>query len=210
MNVNWQEYLDGSLGPEEMEMARALLAQDAGARKSLEHLKAFRKEVRRACLSEPVPLKRLEESMRGLRSRTRASGRMWTWAIAAAAAIAVAFFTARREPRQVELANLTSFESAGRWLRDDTAAEIPTMRFENARLVMAERGPDWGCYCMVMEGRLVHVRIGEEAILPGSGVVRGGRRFVVADHVSWRKGSLTFRVYGGTEELRWKIALRLA
>ncbi len=218
--VDWQAYLDGSLSGTDREAAESMLAEDPGARAELEGLKAFRTAIRLAA-SEEAPIGALEGALQRTvfgASETKAprTRRIWAWPVAAAAAAAILFFLFRGPTiSSGEIGSLATADAvaAARWAKDRVGIASPAVSLAGmGRLELVHCGRGWACFDYVVDGQRFHLYVtpakGDWAGCEEREV--GGRRYYVGDDVGWTAGTLAFRVKGGTEELRLRIAEQAA
>ena len=101
--IDWQAYLDGSLTPEEYEIAEQQLQSDPAAQRSVAGLREFRDSIKSASLADPVPTDRLQ---RGLSDMVKANKTPWfsrpsvlvPTAVAACVVTGIAIFSTPTSP----------------------------------------------------------------------------------------------------------------
>lgn len=162
MRIDWQMYEDGELGPE----AEEALRNDPSARAELEGLRAFKRAVREAALTEPVPVRSMEEklgSLVGRRPTTR-------WQVRAAAAIAALLLMGLvyggasvlmwANPAIEQRAGFNTLPTAIDWAVD--RSDIPVPQFTETGVgtfTSAHAARGWACFDFLVNGKTAHVLV---------------------------------------------------
>lgn len=215
MSVNWQAYLDGSLGREERRAAEEALANSQSARNQLENLIAFRGEIRRSALEAEVPIASLQGMLReiGKKPVTRKPRLRAGFVLVAAVALLAALYISLL-PRPVPDTNIAtnSPAEAARWISEQTGLKANAQAISSGKLIMAEAGDGWGCFCWSVDGQITHVAFRrDDAQIRGlSRKMRGGREYFVGKGIGFHSGGLTYYVHGGREETRWKVVQEIS
>lgn len=220
MKIDWQMYEDGLLEPEEMRKAEEALASDEGARKELEGLREFRRVVRTSALREPVPHGRLRAILRNVigRKHRQAWRRYGAVAAIAAAAAALAFFVIGLFPSDAEKETYQAIDSpllAQSWANERSGLNLPAIELASlGRMEGVHSKGSWACYDFMVGGQLVHLYM--EAGQPESScekVVMDGVTYYLPQgtkNVCFSSKGVTFTVFCGDEDLRWKVAKQAA
>jgi hypothetical protein len=213
VRIDWQGYIDQRLSASEMEEAERILASDERARQRVENMRRFRAHVREAVMQEQIPYDRLHRLMDKVvgKPAPRKSFRLGFLVVAVAAMAVLAFFLWPKALGE-DVISTTSPSEAATWINDQTDLGVKPLSVPGGKLVMAERGDDWGCFCIEIDGKLIHVMISKQD-RPVSGLRPksvNGRQFLVGPGVVWKKDNLTYYVHGGDEKTRWKVVNALA
>ncbi len=223
--IDWQAYLDGSLGPEDTARANQLLEVDPRAKSEFEGLKALRDHLSGLAHLEPIPFGRLESGMRSVRRVKRIR---WTLGTAAAAVALTAFglaFTDYHRKRPV---------------RFETSAPLATLCVTNASEVAdfvgshagfscrsfdprpvatvntVSYGAGWVCYLLDANRKSVGLYVrkhdGKLDWLPQ--LSAGGYRYSVCGSeqtpgIGWEQGSFEFFLIGDSSEALARLANEL-
>jgi hypothetical protein len=223
MKIDWQDYEDGMMSPDERMEADRLLAESEEARAELEGLRAFRTAVRRACLAEPVPSARLRRSLsRSVGSRP---SRRWAFpaSLAAAACCAAAAwialspsqdqpaFSAASSPMVAQVAARSPVEAQG-FLSERCGMAMPKVTLAGyGRLEGATAGRDWGCYDFQVQDRKVHIYVRrDDGRLSGRpSLVHNGMPMFEREGVGWNCSGWTYYVIGAPMPILREIAGRV-
>lgn len=214
MNIDWQKYADGLLDPAEMRKADEILRTDDRARKELEGLRSFRKMVRVAALSEPVPHSRLRQILKSVIGKSQSAVWRRTAAFAtlgvgaaAMAFLAFNFFSGQTDPGAEVRKTFTSETKAQKWASGVSGVELPTLQLSSlGSFDSVHCSTGWACFDYYFEGYLIHIYMKMDNVAEGCEVVqRGEQTFFVDDAISFDEKGLTVSVQGGTEDVRWNV-----
>lgn len=213
---DWQAYNDGSLEPEQMQRADAILAEDLNAKAELDGLRNFLREVKNQGLAEPVPSDRLREALKKTirENRTPWHARPTFWVPAGAAAIAILALTFVNPIRpinsyqplpvaaqEIDL-RLSEFqaaapihdpEAAARWANEKTKKPAPVVTFANLSGITfdgAECGFCWMAYKITYKGQQYTVYGRQErdryTDKLPASTCEGGTLYHFKDGIGWR------------------------
>jgi hypothetical protein len=214
-NIDWHAYLDDTLDSQQRAEADRVLALDPQARRRLENMKSFVAEIRRQGLTQEVPLSKLHRGIPS--SKPRFSWpRVLMPSLAGVAAIAIGLTLFNRPgpnaPVQVETYAVQDYQLAAEWMRKGNGIETKPVRLA-ANLVAAERLPHAGCYCVKVDGKIVHLAFhaDPQSVSNLELTKVDGREYMVGgDMVCFKACGLIWMTHGATEEIRWKIAKEAA
>jgi hypothetical protein len=221
--IDWHAYLDGSLSPEQTQEAEQILRGSPEARRRLENLKTFISEVRRQGLTQEVPLARLHRSIPS--SRRFAWPRLVGPAFAAAAVIGFTYYLANRDPDPIEVRadgpgltkaegiSMASFSQGASWIKEKNGIVTKPISLVSAQLVGCERTPQGGCYCVKVDGQIVHLSFNKRLTSSESLVPKDidGKQFLVGKSMTcFSACGVMWTCSGGTDEARWKVAQEAA
>lgn len=216
MSVNWQAYLDGSLDLDQRHTADELLSRSEDARRQLQTLVDFRRKIKEAGHSAPVPLASLERGLKSIamRPRTAIGRRAWGGALALSAVAMMAALYVWLVPQPIEDTNFAtnSPAEASRWVASKTGMAATPYSIAGGKLIMAEAGNGWGCFCWSVDGEIIHVALRQDdAQIQGlTRQVRNGKEIFVGKAIGFRSGGLTYYVHGGSEKTRWKVVAEIS
>lgn len=171
MKIDWQMYEEGELGPEAMRQAEEALRTDPMAKKELDGLRAFRRNVREAALSVTVPQKRLEKRLGEVVGRVELP--KWRVRLSLAAAVVCAVVLAliavdRLSQPNSLIEERREFQTAGEaveWASEQSM--IPMPMIESAKfgpLDSVHAGRGWACFDYVVSHQIVHVKVSKGAV----------------------------------------------
>jgi hypothetical protein len=216
--INWQEYEDGSMTPEMRKTADELLKTDPKAQEELDGLRSFRKSIRKACLTEPVPEHKLRKILRSIVSPTGSksgSRRLLLPLGAAAAMAAVAWFafgpSITTDPNVERTLMVSNSTEAAAFAAEGAGFAVPpiTLAGLNATLTGTHCKDGFACFDFLVDGALYHVTMqtSPASTDPGTMKRHEGQDFLICPKgVRWEDDSVNFMVMGPDEETRWKIA----
>ncbi len=218
MKIDWQMYEDGLLEPEDMRKAEEALANDEGARKELDGLRAFRKMVRASALREPVPHGKLRSILRDV------IGRQPAWRLYGAVAVAAASMAWLASvvlgpvpggPSDEVYQSFKSPQAAQTWASNRSGLNLPAIQLTSIGQVQGvHSAPEWACFDFMAGDQLVHIFM--QAGDPPTGcetVLMEGREYYVplgSQKVCFTQNGVMFTVNCNDEDLRWRVALRAA
>ncbi len=150
-NWNWFDYVDGRLTQEVHREAEQALATDESLRAKVDQMKAFVHAVKAEGMSQPVPLAELHAKI----PRPKKISHLF-WAVPLAASLLfLGVFTLNRPTHEEH--EFSSYKAAAGWVEERTHFAVPVVQIDGATLVSAERTADSGCYCMLVDGHLIHL-----------------------------------------------------
>ncbi len=206
--VDWYAYLDGTLSADERVIADQTLAEDANAKGQLNEVREFLASIRREGLSEEVPLSRLQAMVP---KQAKVSFPQLAWKPALAAGILMAAIGIARVDRRpaYEALAAKSFTEAAAWIEDRNGIKLARLPQNIGRIIESERTPDSGCFCIQIDGKIVHLRYTkDEAKINGliaqvgsnDGFMSGNGR------VAFRADNLVWIVDGKDSDSVWRVA----
>ena len=217
--IDWQEYEDGSMTPEMRKIADELLKTDPKAQEELEGLRSFRKSIRKACMTEPVPEHKLRKILRSIVAPASGQGfslkrLMLPVGVAAAlAALAWAAFgpSSTIDPSVEQTLVVSNSTEAAAFAAKRAGFDVPpiTLAGLKATLEGTHCKDGFACFDFRVDGVLYHVTMQTSPAGLDDGTVKRheGRDFQICPKgVRWECNEVNFMVMGGNEEMRWKIA----
>lgn len=208
-NVNWHAYLDHSLSTEERDVAEQILAQSPEARARLENLRAFIATVRESSLSEDVPLGALQAQLRSVKPKPSFFRSAWKPTLAACTAVALFATIYFNRPVSEGHIAVQSFDEASRWMQEANGLILPKIQLAGAQLVGSERTKDSGCFCMMIDGKMIHLKYSkdlkcrtgmERCVLEGCDFLKK------PGCAAFEKDGVVWMVEGEDEALIWTVA----
>lgn len=211
--IDWHAYLDGTLEPELRTEADQVLASDPDAQRRLENLKSFVAEIRRQGMTQEVPLARLHRSIPS--SRPRFSWpRILIPSMAGVAALVIGLTVYNRPPASaLESLAVQDYDKAAEWMFEGNGIPTKRVHLASAQLVGSERMPKAGCYCVKVNGELIHLAYSTDfnSAPPMKAETIDGKSYTVgANMVCFKACGLLWMTHGGTEANRWKVAKEAA
>lgn len=222
MKIDWQEFDDGGLDEEAMRQAKEELNRNAAAQSELKGLEAFRRAVRSAGLSQPVPEHRLNLMLKAVCGRRIMP--LWqkglSLAAAAAACVALALFLTNQFGDQSGAVQpATAFATSGDYERDyATVANNPRIFVPHLQLSgLAEYKGFHSCranvsFKLAYQGQEYTLTITpKEKLNPSDRVIKeeGVDLVKSGDSFCWTCPSSTYRLEGGDTPHRAKLAAAL-
>ncbi len=216
--MDWQEFDDGLMNPEEKKKVEDLVQNDSAAEAELMGFRAFRKTVRAKGLEEPVPMRRLDAMLQDVAGRKKPKPLAWRLVpIGAAAVLAIgaAFAYPLLNAAQDNKEKIVAVNDAEQaW---DIASNAMDRPMPNIQLVGLAKigevrcGKDYVCYEIIMNGEPYCLKMTKKPLNRSncSKVIKENATYYESQDVAWSCAmtNLSYQVSGGSKEGRWKIAL---
>jgi hypothetical protein len=219
--IDWQAYLDGSMFDQDRQDADRLLAESERARSELNGLMALRDTVRDAALSAPVPEDQLAAMLTKAVAKPRFSIRRVIYAVApVAAAAAIAWYLLIFDPMRLDRSPTRQIyepnnpRDAAAWVRQRRPFKVPVIDLgRDVELMVTRVGDNWACYDFLVDGQVYYLYMS-----PDPSPLRKAQRTAVVDGttfyygrgVGWEKNGLGFYIKRGDEQVRERMASRIA
>jgi hypothetical protein len=211
--IDWQAYLDGTLGKEELAIAEQALKTDPCARRELDALKKFILLVGNSARSEMVPTRRFEFLIP--RPAPNHVFRKFLFALVPVAVFAGAWYQTSRDTARLdqtpvtEIVHMRDPQQASTWATEQLGTGVPVVTLKGrARMCLARRGNGWAAFDYhVGRDRYSLIVSPDPTPLLGKPRIRiASNQFVTSRGVGWEQKGLAFYLTGPSPEMRISLA----
>jgi|CXWL01.1.fsa_nt_gi hypothetical protein len=188
----------------------ALLKNDPEAVRQLAEVDEFLATIRREGLKEEVPLSKLQ-AMIPKPEKPKLTLSIWRPMLVAAAAVAaIVFLRIDRRPAY-ETIQAVSIPTAATWIEERNGIHIDPLPEGIGKLVASERTAESGCFCIEIDGKVVHLGFTNNASMESGfsrSSIKNDRLLTNGNMVAFRSQGLFWIVSGSSSKLNWKVAER--
>lgn len=215
MKIDWQAYMDGSMGGEERLRAEDALQNDPKAQCELDGLKYFVQTVKVQALQEDIPYDRLAALIPQpvVKPKVQWWSRFEFAGLAASLVLAVVFIAPSLMNRVVSEIETKNPVVASQWASDRLAMNVPVLDLgEDAPMFRVHEGKGRCCFDYHFEGKTYHLNVRPKGTMddrPGDPITLAtGYAASLGTSVRWTQGAYDLSLSGPDEKAEKELANR--